>query len=159
MMFTEDIAEDVETRFDSSNYEIDRPLPVRKKYEGDLINGRWIRWKNYEKFVGLRAKTYSYLKDNNDKDKKSKGRKSCVIKRKDKFNDHKKCLKASQFGNRINYLKKKEIDVDGLKEDKKESIKNRLILKTQQRFKSEKHNVFTEKINKMALSSNDDKIM
>ena len=30
MMFTEDIAEDVETRFDSSNYEIDRPLPIRK---------------------------------------------------------------------------------------------------------------------------------
>ena len=31
------------------------------------------------------------------------------------------------------------------------------MLKTQQRFKSEKHNVFTEKINKIALSSNDDK--
>ena len=32
-------------------------------------------------------------------------------------------------------------------------------MKTQQRFKSEKHNVFTEKINKIAFSSNDDKIM
>ena len=146
-------------RFDSSNYEIDRPLPIRKKCESDLINGRWIRWKNYEKFVGLRAKAYSYIKDNNDKDKKSKGTKSCVIKRKHKFNDHKKCLQASQFGNRINYLGKKEIDVDSLKEDKKEFIKNRLILKTQQRFKSEKHNVFTERMNKIALSSNDDKIM
>ena len=29
--------------------------------------------------------------------------------------------------------------------------------KTQQRFKSERHNVFTEEINKIALSSNDDK--
>ena len=37
--------------------------------------------------------------------------------------------------------------------------KNKPILKTQQRFKSEKHNVFTEEINKIALSSNDDKII
>ena len=33
------------------------------------------------------------------------------------------------------------------------------MLKTQQTFKSEKHNVFTEEINKIALSSNDDKNM
>ena len=31
------------------------------------------------------------------------------------------------------------------------------ILKIQQRSKSERHNVFTEEINKIALSSNDDK--
>ena len=30
--------------------------------------------------VGLRAKTYSYLKDNNDEGKKAKGTKDCVIK-------------------------------------------------------------------------------
>ena len=41
-----------------------------------------------------------------------------------------------------------------------ESVKNnKIILKTQQRFKSERHNVFTEEINKIALSSNDDKRM
>ena len=40
----------------------------------------------------------------------------------------------------------------------KEFLKNdKLILKTQQRFKSEKNNVFTEEINKNALSPNDDK--
>ena len=33
-----------------------------------------------------------------------------------------------------------------------------MILQTQQRFKSEKHNVFTEHINKIALCSNNDKI-
>ena len=33
----------------------------------------------------------------------------------------------------------------------------KVILKTQLRFKSERHNVFTEEINKIALSSNDDK--
>ena len=42
----------------------------------------------------------------------------------------------------------------------KEIIKyNKLILKTRQRFKSERHNVFTEEINKIALSSNYDKRM
>ena len=36
---------------------------------------------------------------------------------------------------------------------------NKLILKAQQRFKSERHNVFTEEIDKIALGSNDDKRM
>ena len=35
--------------------------------------------------------------------------------------------------------------------------KYKLILKTQQRFRNEKCNVFAEEINKIALSSNDDK--
>ena len=34
---------------------------------------------------------------------------------------------------------------------------NRLILKSQQRFRSEKYNVFTEEVNKIALIANDDK--
>ena len=45
----------------------------------------------------------------------------CITKRKLKFKDYKKCLKASQIENRI-YLEKKEIDADCLKEDKKEFI-------------------------------------
>ena len=63
-----DIAEDVETRFDTSNVEIDRPLPMGKN----------------EKVIGLiwlRAKTYSYLKDNSDEDKKAKETKKRVIKK------------------------------------------------------------------------------
>ena len=45
-----------------------------------------------------------------------------------------------------------------LKRKYKEFTKNnKLILKTQKRFRSKKHNVFTEEINKIALSSNDDK--
>ena len=36
---------------------------------------------------------------------------------------------------------------------------NKLILKTEQRVKNERHNVFTEEIGKIALSSNDDKRM
>ena len=45
-----------------------------------------------------------------------------------------------------------------LKENHKEFIKNnRKILKSQQRFKSKKPNVFTEEVNKIALSANNDK--
>ena len=36
---------------------------------------------------------------------------------------------------------------------------NKLILKTRQRFKNERQNVFTEEINNIVLSSNDDKGM
>ena len=41
------------------------------------------------RFVGLRAKTYSYLIDDGTKDKKAKGTKMCVIKRKRKFENYK----------------------------------------------------------------------
>ena len=34
-----------------------------------------------------------------------------------------------------------------------------MILKSQQRFKSEAHNVYTEEINKIALNSNNDKML
>ena len=82
------------------------------------------------------------------------------MKRKPKFQDYKNGLETAQIERKINYLRKKKIDVDSLKEDEKEFVKNnKLILKTQQRFKSEKHNVFTEEINKIAVSSNDDNRM
>ena len=54
-------------------------------------------------------------------------------------------------------FRKKKIDADCLKGNKKEFVKNKLTLKTQKRFKIAKHNVFTEVINKIALSSNDNK--
>ena len=66
-------------------------------------------------FGGLKAKTYSYLKDNNDEDKKTKGTKKCVIKTKLKFQDYKNCLEAAQIENKINHLEKNKIDVDSLK--------------------------------------------
>ena len=61
--FYKDIANDVEKRFDMSNYEVDRPLPTgkNKKVIGlmkDELGGRIIM-----KFVTLRPKTYSYLTD------------------------------------------------------------------------------------------------
>ena len=107
-----DIAEDVETRFGTSNYElecnsIERPLPKgkNKKLIGlmqDELGGKIII-----KFVGLRAKTYSYLIDDSNEDKKAKCTKKCIIKRKLKFGNYKNCLEATQLENKINYLEKK----------------------------------------------------
>ena len=80
------------------------------------------------KFASPGAKTSFYSMDNNSEAKKAKETKKCVIKRMLKFNDYKNCV-----------------------------LNNKTILKSQQRFKSETHNVYTEEVNNIALSSNDDK--
>ena len=55
-------------------------------------------------------------------------------------------------------MSRRKISIDSLKKNNKEFIENnKSILKIQQRCKSERHSVFTEEINKIALSSNDDK--
>ena len=79
-------------------------------------------------FVALRLKTYSYMTDEFIGMKKAKSTNKCVIKKMLKFEDYKKCL-----------------------------FDNEPMLKLEQRFKSENHEVYTENINKIALSSNDDK--
>ena len=63
------------------------------------------------KFIGLRAKTYSYLIDDSSEDKKAKYTKKCVIKRELKFENYKSCLEATQLDNEINYLEKNEINI------------------------------------------------
>ena len=90
--FFKDIANDVEKRFDTSNYECHGPLPTgkNKKVIGlmkDELGGRVIT-----EFVALRPKTYSYLTDDCKEDKKAKETKKCVIKRMIKFDDNKNCL-------------------------------------------------------------------
>ena len=110
-----DISGDVKKGFCTSNYEVDRPLPIGQNKKGlglmkDKLGGKIIT-----KFVGLRSKTYSYLKDNNDEDKKTKGAKGCVVKRKLKFKDYKNWLKSSQIISTVNYLEKKGINVDSFK--------------------------------------------
>ena len=51
----------------------------------------------------------------------------------------------------------KKTDIKLLTENYKEFMKNNKVkLKSQQRLKSERHNVVTEEINKIALSSNND---
>ena len=58
--------------------------------------------------------------------RKLNGQKKCVIKRRFVVKNYKDCL-----------------------------LNNKIILKSQQRFKSDHHNVYTEQISKIALSSND----
>ena len=88
-------------------------------------------------FVALRAKAYTYLindynNDDYDKNKiinkKEKGTKKCVIKRELMLESYKDSL-----------------------------FSKKIILKSPQRFKSDHHRVYTEKVNKIVLSSNDTK--
>ena len=70
--FYRDISNDVENRFDTSNYELERPLPTgrNKKVIGlmkDELGGKIIT-----EFVTLRLKTYSFLTDDGKEDKKAK---------------------------------------------------------------------------------------
>ena len=58
------------------------------------------------KFVGLRAKTYSYLIDDGSEDQKAKGTKKWVIKRKLKFENYKNCSEATQLESKTNIKKK-----------------------------------------------------
>ena len=91
-----DIMEDVETRFGTSNFEIERPLTKEKSKRviglmKDQLGEQFIK-----ELDGLRTKACSYLKDSNDKDKKAKDTKKCAIKTKLKFQDYKNCLEAAQ---------------------------------------------------------------
>ena len=136
--FYKDIAGDVEKWFDTSNYDKndERPLPIGKNKKVIYMFKDELGGKIMTKFIGLRAKTYSYLIDDYDDDydknniinKKAKGTKKCVIKRRLKFKDY----------------------YDSL-------FKNENMLRIQQRFKSDCHRVCIEEVNKIALSSNDDK--
>ena len=53
-----------------------------------------------KELFGLRAKTYNYLKDNNDENKKAKDTKKCVIKRKLRFENYRNCIEAAQVEKR-----------------------------------------------------------
>ena len=78
--------------------------------------------------VALRPNAYAYLDDHGNNHKKGKGTKKCVIKQKLIFQNFKDFV-----------------------------FNNKTVYRSQQRFKSYYHDVNTEKVNKIALSSNDDK--
>ena len=152
-----DIAEDVEARFDTSKYELDRPFPKWKMKKQILLMAAELIGKVLKEFVTLRAKIYIYLIVDGSEDKKAKGTKKCVVKRKLKFENYKNLSEATQLESKRNHLENNEIHLHSLKKDYKEFIKNNaLILKTRKRFKNEKHNFFTEETNKITLSLNDD---
>ena len=97
------------------------------------------------KFVALIAKNSSYLIDEKSEDKKEKFTQRCIIKIKLKSKNYESCLEATELDNKINYLEKNKIDINSINENIKRFIKNnKSILKTRQRFKSQRRNVFTE---------------
>ena len=128
--FYKDIANDVERWFSTSNYDEndERLLPIGKNKKVIGLFKDELGGKIMKEFCALRAKAYAYLMDDDSEKKKAKGTKKCVIKRQLMFENYKDCL-----------------------------FNDKIILKSQQRFKSDCHNVYTEEVNKIALSSNDDK--
>ena len=108
--FYKDIADDVEKRFDTSDYEVNRPLPPGKNKKAIGLMKDELGGQIMTEFVALRPKTCSYLTDDCEEDKKAKGTKKCVIKRRIKFNDYKDCL-----------------------------LNNEIVFKSQQRFKNGRH--------------------
>ena len=75
------LAEDAKTRSDTSNFELDRSLPRGENRKVIGIMKDELRVQIMKEFVGLRAKTYRYLKDSHDKGIKAKGIKRCVMKK------------------------------------------------------------------------------
>ena len=125
---SEDIADDVPARFDTSGYFPNRPLPVglNKKAIGlmkDELGGKIMT-----EFVALRPKLYSYKVLDGSEDKKCKGIKKCVVKKTLTFEDYKTCL----FNDSTEY-------------------------RSQLMFRSAKHEVHTIEVNKVALNRGDDK--
>ena len=127
--FYKDIAPDVHDKFDTSNFD--------KNYSSGIevgVNKKVIGMfkdetggKQIEEFVGLRSKLYAY-KLCGSEEKKCKGVKKGVVKNEITFKDYKKCL----FSQETQY-------------------------KSMNTFRSRKHNIYTEKITKIALSADDDK--
>ena len=73
-------------------------------------------------------------------------------KKKLKFEDYKNCLEAIQLDNKINDLQKSKIDKSNVKENHNKFIKNyKIILKTLQRFKNERHRVFNGYIKEISF--------
>ena len=89
--FYKDISNDVEKRFDTSNYKVNRPLSTGKNKKVISLMKDELGGKIITEFVTLRPNTYSYLTDGKE-DKKAKGTKKCEIKRMIKFDDYKNCL-------------------------------------------------------------------
>ena len=128
--FYKDIASDVERWFDTSNYdEVDkRPLPIDKsKIVIGLFKDELGR-KIIKKFCTLRAKAHAYKLHDDTEKKKAKGAKKCIVKRETISKDY----------------------MDS-------SFNGEVIIRSQQRFRSDHHRVYIEEVNKIALSSNDNK--
>ena len=90
-----DIVEDVEKRFDTSSFELDRPLPKGKNKKVVRLMKDKSSKKSQKIIFWIESKNMYYLKGKNDEDKKAKSTKECVIKRKIQFKSYKKMFRSN----------------------------------------------------------------
>ena len=117
-------------RFDTSGYPPDYPSGIPSGFNKKVL-GMFkdeVNSNVIDEFVGLRAKLYSYKMFEGEESKKCKGVKKSVVKKSITHEDYKKCLT-----------------------DRKSQLRKMNVIR------SYKHNVFTEEVNKVALSADDDK--
>ena len=69
--FYKDIADDVKKRFDITIYEVNRPLPTAKNNKMIGLMKNELGGKIMAEFTALRPKTYSYVMDDGNSDKKA----------------------------------------------------------------------------------------
>ena len=128
--FYKDINNDVITRFDTSDYPTDHPSGILTGVNKKVI-GMFkdeVGGKQITHFVGLRPKLYSFKIEDDKVVKKCKGIKSNVVKKTIDFDDYVKCL--------FRDIKK---------------------MRTMKIIRSEKHDIYSKEVNKVALSNQDDK--
>ena len=120
--FYKDIASDVERWFDTSNYDKkdNRPLPISKNKKVIGLFKDELGGKSIVDFSALRAKAYAYKLDDGTEMKKAKGTKKCIVKTEIIFENYKDVL-----------------------------FNNEVIIRSQQRFRSYNHKVYTEEVNKL----------
>ena len=128
--FYKDISKDVKDRFDTSDYPENHPSGIPTGINKKVL-GMFkdeAAGKRIKEFVGLRAKLYSFIMEDGKENKRCKGVKKQVVESSITHEDYKTCLKTG-----------------------KEQLRKQNILR------SYEHEVFTEEVNKIALSALDDK--
>ena len=128
--FYKDISGDVKDRFDTSEYNEGHPSGIPTGINKKVL-GMFkdeAKGKIIKEFVGLRAKLYSYIMEEGEENKKCKGVKKQVVEENITHEDYKTCL-----------------------------LTGKEILRKQNILRSYDHEVYTEEVNKIALSAADDK--
>ena len=128
--FYKDISGDVRERFDTSNYPENHPSGIPTGINNKVL-GMFkdeAAGKIITEFVGLRAKLYSFIMEDGKENKRCKGVKKQVVKETITHEDYKTCL-----------------------------LSGKEILRKQNILRSYNHEVYTEEVNKIALSAEDDK--
>ena len=128
--FYKDIAGDVKDKFDTSDYPENHPsgIPTGENKKVLGMMKDETAGKIIKEFVGLRSKLYSFVMDDGGETKKCKGIKKQVVERSIRHEHYKTCLTTGKE-----------------------------LLRKQNILRSYNHEVYTEEVNKVALSALDDK--